>query len=193
MTLKYEFKKSCEGIAIGWRSRLKNRLAFDPLPSAELLDALEISTKPLDKVKGISDEHRQLLFEVLSAAIICIEPIIVLYNSSHSPARHESNIMHESAHIILKHPMMIFDPTSPKLPRDPKCEEEAAYLGGCLQIPHRGLLWAIQKGMSTEQIADHFGASIEMVLYRANMVGQRKNIKIAMSSLKSYANNSAVE
>jgi Zn-dependent peptidase ImmA (M78 family) len=72
--------------------------------------------------------------------------------------------------------MIPFDPLQAYPPRNPKHEEEAVYLGGCLQIPKRGLLWAIQKKMSAEEIAHHFGASTDMVLYRANMIGQRKRI-----------------
>ncbi len=168
------FRERCERIATDWRRTLGNRRAYDPLPAAELLKALHIHTITPDDVLGLSAEQRQALLDELSAAVISIEPIIVLYNPTHSSARHESNLMHECAHILLKHPMIPFDPGSSTPPRDPRCEEEATYLGGCLQIPKRGLLWAIQKGMNTEQIASHFGASTEMVFYRANVTGQRR-------------------
>ncbi len=175
MGLCSEFKASCERIAIDWRRKLGNRRAFDPLPSSDLLQALEISLVASDQLTELSAEQRRNL-EALSSAIVCIDPVVVLYNSSHSPARHESNMMHECAHVILKHPMIPFDPTVSYVPRNDQYEAEAVYLGGCLQIPRRGLLWAIQKGLSVERIASHFGASIEMVQYRANMTGQRKRI-----------------
>jgi hypothetical protein len=52
-------------------------------------------------------------------------------------------------------------------------EEAATYLGGCLQIPARGLDWAFQHEMNAREIAEHFGASLQMVLYRCNMTGYR--------------------
>lgn len=45
------------------------------------------------------------------------------------------------------------------------------YLGGCLQIPRRGLLWAIQRQMTQTEIAVHFHASEEMVRFRSNVTG----------------------
>jgi IrrE N-terminal-like domain len=50
-------------------------------------------------------------------------------------------------------------------------EDEAVYLGGCLQIPRRGLLWAIQKKMTIDRIALHFNASQDMVQFRINVIG----------------------
>ncbi|OQP53499.1 ImmA/IrrE family metallo-endopeptidase [Niastella populi] len=53
-------------------------------------------------------------------------------------------------------------------------EEEAKYLGGCLQIPRAGLLWATKKSMSIEQISEYYVASIDMVKYRLNISGVSK-------------------
>src|SRR5215470_5797019 len=50
-------------------------------------------------------------------------------------------------------------------------EEAAKYLGGCLQVPARGLDWAFQRCMTIQEIAEHFGASLQMVRYRCNMTG----------------------
>ncbi len=178
MTLSPTFKAFCEHIAVTWRRKLGGRRAYDPLPSALLLHELEIAVLTPAQISGLSAAHRQQL-EISadwSGAIIALNPIQVLCNPLHSPARHEANMMHECAHIILKHPMIPIVPLSPTPPSDPQYEAEANYLGSCLQIPKRGLLWAVQKGMNTQQIAQHFGASSEMVLFRANMTGQRQKI-----------------
>ena len=45
------------------------------------------------------------------------------------------------------------------------------YLGGCLQIPRRGLLWAKQKNQTISKVAMHFNASEEMVELRCNVTG----------------------
>ena len=81
--------------------------------------------------------------------------------------------MHETAHILCAHPPA-------KIARiggcsfrtyDPTHEGEAEWLGGCLQITREGLLWAIYQGMNNEDIAAHFGASLDMVRFRRNTTG----------------------
>ena len=89
--------------------------------------------------------------------------------------------MHELAHVILGH----------NIPDDlaqlclifglhyfnQKQEQEAKYLGACLQITRPGLQWALKRGFSEDQISDYFNASLDMVRYRLNITGvliQRK-------------------
>ncbi len=79
--------------------------------------------------------------------------------------------MHEFAHIILKHKMVSREPKTGLFQRRQQDEDEAVYLGGCLQIPRRGLLWAKQKKMNISQIALHYKASEEMVKFRSNVIG----------------------
>ena len=78
--------------------------------------------------------------------------------------------MHELAHVILKHPFSTLSSCGGQYIRSytARIEKEAAYLGGCLQIPKRALLWAKQRDMDNEAIAEHFGASLEMVRWRCN-------------------------
>lgn len=87
------------------------------------------------------------------------------------PARYQSNLMHELTHILLNHPMVGFDPQTGLPMREPHYEDEAIYLGSCLQIPRLGLQWASQKGYTRQEIAEYFGASEEMVRFRCNMIG----------------------
>ena len=94
--------------------------------------------------------------------------------------------MHELAHVILKHKMVSCDSETEQPLRRQQDEDEAVYLGGCLQIPRRGLLWAIQKKMTVAQIALHFNASEEMVKLRVNvtgssLVGSAKYVRISVS------------
>ena len=81
--------------------------------------------------------------------------------------------MHEVAHILLKHRMVGLDPQTGLFKRRQQDENEAVYLGGCLQIPRRGLLWAVQRKLTISQIAVHFGASEAMVRLRSNVTGIR--------------------
>jgi hypothetical protein len=50
-------------------------------------------------------------------------------------------------------------------------KDEAAYLGGCLQLPRLGLKWAVQHSYTCQQVAQHFGTSQKMVSFRSNMTG----------------------
>lgn len=100
---------------------------------------------------------------------------IILHNNFHSKKRQQSNLMHELAHIILGH----------EIPEEqarlcsqlglhyynPLHEEEAKYLGGCLQLTKPALLWAIKKGDSEAEISEYYVASTEMVKYRLRITG----------------------
>jgi hypothetical protein len=44
-------------------------------------------------------------------------------------------------------------------------------LGGCLQLPREALLWALKRGMTKNEIADFYEASIQMVTKRINETG----------------------
>jgi Zn-dependent peptidase ImmA (M78 family) len=79
--------------------------------------------------------------------------------------------MHELAHVLLNHPMVDFDSETGLPLRDVRCEAEASYLGGCLQIPRLGLQWAAHQGYTMAQVAAHFGVSESMVNFRSNMTG----------------------
>ncbi|MCB9457303.1 MAG: ImmA/IrrE family metallo-endopeptidase [Anaerolineaceae bacterium] len=170
--LSFKFRQRCETLAIEWRTKLRRR-AFDSLPASVLIEELDAQILTPSELVGLSEiAVRQLLEkDDWSAGIIWLQPLRILYNPCHSPTRHESNLMHEIAHVLLEHPMLPF-PMDGSLPtRDPRHEQEASYLGGCLQIPRRALVWAVQSRYSITEIANHFGASEAMVQYRANVTG----------------------
>ena len=83
--------------------------------------------------------------------------------------------MHEQGHIICKHkPAQIVQLGNlPWVLRtyDADQEEEAAWLGGCLQLPRESLLWALKRGMDEAMLCDYSGASIDMVRYRRRKTG----------------------
>lgn len=102
---------------------------------------------------------------------------IIIHNTLHSPARQQSTVMHELAHLLCNHPLPddIIIPTLPFLRRYIlQHEQEAEYLGATLQITRKGLVWARRKGMAVAQIADYFKASEEMVKYRLQVSGVAK-------------------
>lgn len=176
--LSWQFRERCEGIATQWREHL-NLLAYAPLPANRLsseLNALLCCPDDLDASREAIDYLSQA--QDWSGMIKSFTPLIILYNPTISPARYESTIMHELAHVILKHPPgRLYLVTGDVWRRefDSMIEAEAAYLGSCLQIPRRALHWAYQKKMNIKQIAEHFGASNEMVQWRMNADPFRNN------------------
>jgi Zn-dependent peptidase ImmA (M78 family) len=117
-----------------------------------------------------------------SAITIIAETVtIILCNPTHADTRRESDIMHEIAHIICKHtparieirdgfpfPLRTFNAND---------EEEAAWLGGVLQIPRAALLQLVRRGYTNEALAAHFCASDDMVRFRRNVTGVDAQIR----------------
>lgn len=89
--------------------------------------------------------------------------------------------MHELAHFIRGHkPVQVGSvPWFPLPLREyrEEDEDEAEWLGGCLQLPRVALEWSASRSMSHQQIADHFGASLKMARYRWNMTGMARQFR----------------
>jgi Zn-dependent peptidase ImmA (M78 family) len=97
----------------------------------------------------------------------------IIHNPDHAPTRQESDLMHEAAHIICKHPPGKIVKVGELNFRsyDEQHEDEAKWLGGCFQITRRALLWAISRRMTPAQMSEHFCASEAIVRYRRNVTG----------------------
>lgn len=174
MKLDIAFRSRCETIAVDRRRRLGLH-SSDPLPAQRLLADFNGTAVPpedlprhLTNVPDAAVRHLTVTSD-WSAAIIWLEPLLIVYNPRHLCGRHEANLMHELGHVLLKHPMIGFSKSSGLPVRDPRHESEATYLGGCLQIPRLALQWAVASGFTAEQIAEYFGASQEMVRFRSNV------------------------
>jgi hypothetical protein len=159
-------------IATEQRSALELR-AFDRLPALRLAAHLGAQVSTPDELPELEPDHLSLLLasREWSAAIIRTHPLWIVYHPRHAARRREADIMHELSHVLLAHRMIGFDPETGFPLRRQADEDEATYLGGCLQIPRRGLLWALQMGMTRRQIAAHFGASEAMVDFRSSVTG----------------------
>jgi len=176
MQLPKSFRNRCELISTDLRRQLGLQV-FDRLLANDLAEKYEVTICTPDKL-DLSQEAIDYCLQNHDWWGFLIRPAahqksMIVYDAKQSPARYESTIMHELAHLILNHPPEhIHFATDGTFTRDfdPKKEAEAAYLGSCLQIPRRGLLWAVQMKMNNEEIAKHFGASMEMVRWRQNAV-----------------------
>jgi Zn-dependent peptidase ImmA (M78 family) len=144
---------------------------YQPLLTSVLAQELKATIYTPETLPNAEIEQVKLLSNSnnWSAAVISKDPLWIVHNSRHAPTRQQSNLMHEFAHIILDHQMVGYDSNTGLPQRQQQDEDEAVYLGGCLQIPRRGLLWAVQKKMTIDRIALHFNASEEMVQFRMNI------------------------
>jgi len=172
------FKTQAERLACELRVKL-GLSARSPLAAQQLLDYLEVMVLEPRAIPGLRSEViREMLndsseyWSAVTVYDVSGQPLII-HNPAHAVARQESDLMHEAAHVICKHPPGKIVRVGELSLRsyDARHEEEAKWLGACLQITRQGLLWAIGRGMTTEQMAEHFCASEAQVRYRRNVTG----------------------
>lgn len=187
---KYGFKAKAERLSEEHRTQL-SLTKFDALDAFLLADHLDIPIITIDELKASlpSNFYKTLCDTDKFSAMWTVNEDgdkFIIHNNHHSPKRQQSNLMHELAHIILNHQI------SPEAARlcfltglhyfNKEQEQEAKYLGACLQITRPGLLWALKQGFSNSKISDYYKASPEMVTYRLNISG----VLIQRSFVKSY-------
>lgn len=173
------FKADAERIAAECRRELSLK-DFQPLSAFALAGHLKLKVIAPFDIPGLGSESLSHLLNSKgashwSAVTIGIDkPELIIYNSSHSSSRTESNIMHEAAHVLLEHPMAEIDTTLgiPLRKYDAVQEMEAEWLGACLQLPTPALKKYYVFGSSTvAEIAEIFNASQQMVRYRIGVSG----------------------
>ncbi|MEM7759609.1 MAG: ImmA/IrrE family metallo-endopeptidase [Cyanobacteria bacterium P01_A01_bin.40] len=171
-SLTPENRQRLEAIATEQRNILGSK-AYEALPANILANYFKAKIFTAETVPNAESEQVKILSnsDNWSAGIISIDPLWIVHNSRHALVRQQSNLMHEFAHVILKHKMVGYNSKTGLPQRRQQDEDEAVYLGGCLQIPRRGLLWAKQKQTSLTQTASHFNASEEIVKLRCNVNG----------------------
>jgi len=177
--MKRGFKAEAERRSLQFRKDMDLKYT-DKLCGFELAEFLGVTVKIPSEIAGLEPYRLNNLLHngksEFSAVVLPSgnESFWIIHNPTHTPERQQSNICHELAHIICEHE---FDSGNvqdlPLFLRDYNKlhEDEANYLGGCLQLPRETLSWAINKRMSKDDISSYYGASIEMVRYRINITG----------------------
>jgi Zn-dependent peptidase ImmA (M78 family) len=97
----------------------------------------------------------------------------IVYNPLASPARTQSDIAHEVAHIIRGHELKTVQSVGGLtfFTCDPDEEQEANWLAGCLLLPRPLMLRAARRGMDAAAIAEAFNVSEQMAAYRLRTTG----------------------
>lgn len=173
------FKASSER----WAARLRAALSLaehERLPAARLAAHLQIEVWKVEEVPELPAATLNHLTTVDSECWSAItihegDRDVIIVNSSHSPARCESNVHHELAHIILRHRPARVDVSDDELlllsTFNSSQEEEASWLGGVLHLPRVALEHAFRRGLTEDTICTEFVASSELVRWRANVTG----------------------
>lgn len=181
--LRRGFKAEAERLSEKIRSELGKR-PEEALMGEELAAKMDITILTLNDI-GLSETQLTKVQDAgysFSAFTMVNhqEKKLIVHNEFHSPGRQQSNLMHEMAHIICEHPLP--EPKMingfPFLSREYNevHEKEAEAMGGILQIPRNGLIWALKKGMSTHEIALHYGATKDMANFRIRITGVKKQM-----------------
>lgn len=169
--LRHGFKTECEN----YSRELREELHLTPdaaLHGSALAELLEVPVHALSRFPGVPDEIKmryltQKYCNEFSATVVRVEGRRhIIHNDFHSPVRQNSNIMHEVAHIVLRHP-----PTSPLngaelRSYDSVVESEAKELSFALLVPKPAALVALEQFKSLSDAASHFGVSVGLLTYR---------------------------
>jgi Zn-dependent peptidase ImmA (M78 family) len=183
--VKRGFKSECESIAAGVRAEMGLDLRA-PLDARDLAVHLGIPVHPVSAIRGnavaAAVRHIYANAGVLSAMTIFPEwprrRRLIVFNDAHSDAWQNSDVAHELAHGLLLHePRQAIlngcrDYSRPE-------EDEAAWLSGCLLVPREAALMVATAGTLMAVAAAQFGVSTQMMTYRVNVTGARRQAERA--------------
>jgi hypothetical protein len=182
MAYRWGFKTEAEVLATEQRRELGLEVTdrFDPFALADHLAIPVISFAECARRMGGSSSsvsHVGLLHKHVSAVTAFRgRRRIILFNDSSVPARRRSDLSHELSHTLLEHPpTLLHDPARYQPNAD--LEDEAEFLGGALLVPRAGALELMAKGMSTSDVADHYGVSLQMARWRVRGTGIVKQLE----------------
>ena len=178
------FKSWCENTAIQIRKDLK-LAAIDPLSARDLAASLTIPLWTPSDVGGLSAEATTTLHaEQTGWSALTISHSgrdAIIFNPAHSTRRQSTDIMHELAHLLMRHDpaKMIFSSGQDAVLRtyDKKQEDEADWLSGCLLLPRPALLTIVSAHANTETALERYGVSQTLFNYRMNVTGVRRQVR----------------
>jgi Zn-dependent peptidase ImmA (M78 family) len=175
---KRGFKTFCEQTAEAHR-RQRRLHVWEPLSAtviaaemkARIVTPNELPTLPADVRQRLLTDHS----EVWSAITISATPPLIVYNPMHKPARQNSDLMHELAHLLLEHvPLKVYiDPNTRVALRhhDKDQEEQANWLSACLLLPRAALERIMQLHLSDSEACARYNVSLDMLRFRMGTSG----------------------
>jgi hypothetical protein len=93
---------------------------------------------------------------------------VVVLNDRHTAGRQAATLMEEVCHILFGHKMSGIDPDwFGGRSYNVNIEEEAYAVGAAALVPYHSLKDFLSSGLSTRDIAGHFGVTRSLVVYRS--------------------------
>jgi Zn-dependent peptidase ImmA (M78 family) len=182
--MRYGFKASAERISCD--ERVKIGLApCDRIDAWDFLKSKGIHVLDFNNLHGVSEKAFKQLTELDAdfwSGITIHEAGLtaVIVNPTHSKARLANTLMHEWAHIHLKHEPKRVDFTEDGLlllsDYAKEFEDEADWLSGALLLPRDALILHKKNAKSANQIAEMYGVSVDLVNWRIRMTGIERQL-----------------
>lgn len=177
------FKAEAERLAQDVRTKMGKKAA-DPLDIIDLAVHLGAQVRRADELTALAklETLEELQPGAFSACTFTLgNQHVIVYNPLASPGRTQSDIAHETAHILLRHVVkevrkiggMTF------FICDPDEEQEANWLAGCILLPRPLLLTAARRGMNPTAIAETYRVSEQMAAFRLRTTGVERQLSAA--------------
>jgi hypothetical protein len=177
------FKAWCENTS----ESVRKRLGLDsgaPLPPRLLAEHYGVTVWTPQQVPGLAQVSIDYLGspegdEWSAVTVLVDSQTFIVINSSHSPARQSSDIMHELAHIIRGHkPDQVYIQDSIALRDfDDLQEAEANWLAGALLLPRAAMVKCIRERLDKFKAMEIYGVSQQLYTYRLNKTGVNRQFK----------------
>lgn len=172
------FKANAERMALAARSELglAARAPLDPWAYAKHIGVLVLNFEDL---KLATAARQQLLVNDSDSwsGMTMVDGTLttIVLNPAHAKTRQSSTLMHELAHVMLKHKPARVDISSTGLlllsDYSDEHEEEADFLAAAMLLPRETLMWCRRRGDSVEVIAADHGLSESLCQWRLRMTG----------------------
>lgn len=179
------FKAQAERIALELRDGL-NIPAQDPVDPRYLLSSLGIIVWEPKEIPNLPEEYLEQLTVVdpdswSGVTIRDSGQIVIVVNPTHPYTRQANTLMHEWAHIELRHKPNRVDRSIAGglllLSDYPKeQEDEADWLSGAILLPRDGILHHYAIGSGAAEIAQHYGVSETLANWRIRMTGVARQL-----------------
>lgn len=180
MPVKSQYKRFLEGHAKALRAKC-GVPPFGRLDPFELAHRMKMRVLMLDATAGVPPEICERLLvrdsRSWSAGTLHLPDgrKLVVMNPTHEIQRQRASLMEEIAHIHLRHrPTQLIHLNGVVLRSwDDSAENQAYWVGATALLPERILKGARTLGRTVEEVAEQYGVSVQLVVFRSNVSGIR--------------------
>ncbi len=178
------YKAWCENTAAAIRVKLGLQ-PHEPLDASLLAEKQGAIVWNLDEIPGLSEEASNHLAsssgdEWSAITVVCDQSEVIVVNPRHSVGRTSSDLMHELAHLILRHEsaqMFVSEEGFMLREYNEKQEAEADWLAGSLLLPRKALEYIKYNHITTDEVVEKYGVSEQLYNYRCRMTAVNRQYR----------------